>query len=162
MVKGITSSLKYVLGHFASAGGLSCSRLYFTVWDGIRQLESVGLKVMAIVADGASPNRKFMCLHAWKSQENTKDGVIYWTWNECYPVRKIFFICDVPHLMKTTRNNLEKSHENSLSRNLMIDGQTLVWNQIISLYDWDIGIDRDAVGLTMGHKLSEEHINLNS
>ncbi|XP_065683663.1 uncharacterized protein LOC136096407 [Hydra vulgaris] len=43
-----------------------------------------------------------------------------------------------------------------------IDGQTLVWNQIISLYDWDIGIDRDAVGLTMFHKLSEEHINLNS
>ncbi|XP_047132783.1 uncharacterized protein LOC124811383 isoform X1 [Hydra vulgaris] len=61
--------------------------------------------------------------------------------------RKIFFICDVPHLMKTMRNNLEKSHENSSSRNLMIDGQMLVWNQIISFYDWDIGIDRDAVGL---------------
>ncbi|XP_065654090.1 uncharacterized protein LOC136080809 isoform X2 [Hydra vulgaris] len=162
MVRGITSSLKYVFGHFASAGGLSSSQLYFTIWDGVRQLESVGLKVMAIVADGASPNRKFMRLHSWKSEENTKDGVIYWTWNECCPDRKMFFICDVPHLIKTTRNNLEKSHENSSSRSLMIDGQPLVWDQIIRLYDWDLGIDRDAVGLTMGHKLSEEHINLNS
>ncbi|XP_065662264.1 uncharacterized protein LOC124811383 isoform X3 [Hydra vulgaris] len=162
MVRGITSSLKYVFGHFASAGGLSSSQLYFTIWDVVRQLESVGLKVMAIVADGASPNRKFMRLHSWKSEENTKDGVIYWTWNECCPDRKMFFICDVPHLIKTTRNNLEKSHENSSSRSLMIDGQPLVWDQIIRLYDWDLGIDRDAVGLTMGHKLSEEHINLNS
>ena len=40
---------------------------------------------MTIVADGASPNRKFMRLHAWNSEENTKDGVIYWTWNEYCP-----------------------------------------------------------------------------
>ncbi|XP_065647648.1 uncharacterized protein LOC136077071 [Hydra vulgaris] len=162
MVRGITSSLKYVFGHFASAGGLSSSQLYFTIWDGVRQLESVGLKVMAVVADGASPNRKFMRLHSWKSEENTKDGVIYWTWNECCPDRKMFFICDVPHLIKTTRNNLEKSHENSSSRSLIIDGQPLVWDQKNRLYDWDLGIDRDAVGLTMRRKLSEEHINLNS
>ena len=38
---------------------------------------------MAIVADGASPKRKFMRLHAWNSEENTKGGVIYWIWNEC-------------------------------------------------------------------------------
>ena len=85
MVRGITFSLSYVFGHFASAGGLSSSQLYFTIWDGVRQLESVGLKVMAIVAIVASPNRKFMRLHAWNSEENTKDGVIYWSWNEFCP-----------------------------------------------------------------------------
>ena len=85
MMRGITSSLNYVFGHFASAGGLSSSQLYFTIWDGVRQLESVGLKVTAIVADGASPNRMFMRLHARNSEENTKDGVIYWTWNGCCP-----------------------------------------------------------------------------
>ena len=94
MGRVITSSLNYVFGHFASAGGFSSSQLYITIWDGVRQLESVGLKVMAIVADGASPNRKFMRLHAWNSEENTKDGVIYWTWNECCPAKyKNFVYC---------------------------------------------------------------------
>ena len=37
MVRGITSSLNYVFGHFASAGCLSSSQLYFTIWDGVRQ-----------------------------------------------------------------------------------------------------------------------------
>ncbi|XP_047142661.1 uncharacterized protein LOC124816953 [Hydra vulgaris] len=161
MVRGITSSLKYVFRHFASHGGLMSSQLYFTIWEGVRQLESIGLKVIAIAADGASPNRKFMRLHAWNTKKNTKDGVIYWTWNEFCLQRKIFFICDVPHLIKTTRNNLENSHGNSLTKNLMIDGQQLGWYQIISLYEWDLGLGRDAVGLTMGHKLSEEHISLN-
>ena len=29
-----------------------------------------------------------------------------------FSTQKIFFICDVPHLIKTARNNLENSHEN--------------------------------------------------
>lgn len=33
------------------------------MWEGVRQLESIGLKVKCITADGASPNRKFFCMH---------------------------------------------------------------------------------------------------
>ena len=80
MVRSIIS-LRYVLGHFASVGGLTSSQLYFTIWEGVRQLKSISLKVMAIKADCASPNRKFKRLHAWHSAEDTKDGVIYWTWS---------------------------------------------------------------------------------
>ena len=35
------------------------------------------------------------------------------------------------------------------------------WNQIVSLYEWDMCLKRDVIGLRMGHKLKEEHINLN-
>ena len=34
--------------------------------------------------------------------------------------RKIYFISDVPHLIKTTRNNLENSHGNTNTRNLHV------------------------------------------
>ena len=35
------------------------------------------------------------------------------------------------------------------------------WHQILKLYEWDLGLNRAAIGLTMGHKLTEEHIHLN-
>ena len=31
----------------------------------------------------------------------------------------------------------------------------------MALYEWDLGVDRVALGLKMGHKLREEHIKLN-
>ena len=34
--------------------------------------------------------------------------------------RKVYFICDVPHLIKTTRNNLENSQWNKKTRNLLV------------------------------------------
>uniref|UniRef100_A0A7M5WRG9 Transposable element P transposase-like GTP-binding insertion domain-containing protein n=1 Tax=Clytia hemisphaerica TaxID=252671 RepID=A0A7M5WRG9_9CNID len=41
------------------------------------------------------------------------------------------------------------------------DGQSLSWGQIINLYEWYLGMERDVIGLTMGHHLTEVHINLN-
>ena len=48
--------------------------------------------------DGASPNRKFYKMHG-KSGELT-----YKTPNPFHEDLDIYFICDVPHLLKTTRN----------------------------------------------------------
>lgn len=31
----------------------------------------------------------------------------------------------------------------------------------INVYEWDLGMGRDAIRLTKGHKLTEEHIDLN-
>ena len=31
----------------------------------------------------------------------------------------------------------------------------------MALYEWDLGVDRVALGLKMGHKLRGEHIKLN-
>ena len=44
-------------------------------------LESIGLYVRAITADGASPNRKYFNLHKLENEENVEDGVVYWTYN---------------------------------------------------------------------------------
>ncbi|XP_065652969.1 uncharacterized protein LOC136080281 [Hydra vulgaris] len=119
MARGIFSSLCYYFGHFASEG-FKNDQIYSCAWNAIMILESIGLKVRAIVSDGATANRKFYNLHKMEDSSNISEGVVYWTLNHCAPERKIFFICDVPRLLKTTRNNLESSHWNKKSRNLMV------------------------------------------
>lgn len=81
MVRGIGSSLCYPFGHFAS-DGFTSDQIYHSAWEAIGILEQMDLKVHAIIADGASPNRKFMKLHKLENEENMADGVVYWTWNE--------------------------------------------------------------------------------
>ena len=75
----------------------------------------IGFMVRVWVCDGASPNRKLFSINV------VEDGADNWTWNIfAEDNRKIFFMSDVPHLMKTTRNNLENSHGNLNSRNLHV------------------------------------------
>ena len=80
MVRGIFTSLCYPFGHFASTGFTS-DQLYFCAWEAVRILELMNLKVRAITADGASPNRKFFKLHKL-NVVNVEDNVVFWTWNE--------------------------------------------------------------------------------
>jgi hypothetical protein len=76
--------------------------------------------VRAIVADGATANRKFFKLH-----NSTNMPLIH-----CaeHPLRDqlVFFICDVPHLIKTTRNCWENSGWHSKTRNLMVSTISLI------------------------------------
>ena len=72
------------------------------VWEAIRQLEGLGFYVICIVCDGASPNRKFFRLHGEYGQKN---GVTYKAVNRhSKDKRDIYFMSDVPHLLKTIRN----------------------------------------------------------
>ena len=84
MVRGLFSSLCYPFGHFASEG-FNSDQLYHCAWEAIGILESLSLKVRAVVADGAAPNRKFMKLHRLIGDENVKNGIVYWTWKEWCP-----------------------------------------------------------------------------
>ena len=69
------------------------------VWKAVEHLTRIGFKVLAIVCDGAKNNRRMFNLHS------TGNDFCYKTHN-VYSEDKhpIFFICDPPHLIKTTRN----------------------------------------------------------
>ena len=54
------------------------------------------------MCDGAKPNRKFIKSHCAK--EYMKNGIVYKTVNWFCCDRFIYFMSDVPHLIKTTRN----------------------------------------------------------
>ena len=53
MVRGLFSSLCYPFGHFASEG-FNSDQLYHCAWEAVGILESLSLKVRAVIADGAA------------------------------------------------------------------------------------------------------------
>ena len=55
-----------------------------------------------MVADGASSNRKFFACHSIEKYK--KMGITYKAPNLTLPGQFVYFMVDVPHLMKTTRN----------------------------------------------------------
>ena len=62
-------------------------------------LQLADLQVICVVADGATPNRRFFKLH--KMEQYTKSGVTYFAPNICWtPGDYVYFIADVPHLTR--------------------------------------------------------------
>lgn len=100
MVRGIFSRLEFPYAHFGTEGA-TADFLFPIIWEAIRQLESIGFRVLFVTGDGASPNRKFFRMHG------QKNGLTYKTHNpfaDPKEERPLFFISDPPHLIKTTRN----------------------------------------------------------
>lgn len=64
--------------------------------------------------------------------------------------QKIFYIFDVPHLLKATRNNL-------LRHNYVEDGKATSWQYIIDLYNTDKNKQ-----CRIAPKLTDAHINPNN
>ena len=115
MVRGLCSSLHVPVAYYPTKG-ISSSELYPCISEAIIYLEFAGFKVRSLVCDGASPNRKFFRLHG----NGTSSSPTYSMANPVDPSRKVYFICDVPHLLKTTRNNLENSGYHNKTRNLTV------------------------------------------
>ncbi|XP_066914303.1 uncharacterized protein [Clytia hemisphaerica] len=151
MVRGLFSGMKSAFGYYASTG-MTGDMLYPTVLEATRVLESVGFKVRPWTSDGASPNRKFIKICGGDQE--------FWTINPFDKNRKIYFFSDVPHLVKTTRNNLENSHGNANTRTLHFKGREISWNHLVSCYEYDLMKNRACPGLRKLHHLTEEHVKL--
>eukprot|EP00794_Sanderia_malayensis_P002273 gene2273-2612_t len=82
--------------------------------------------------------------------------VVYYSSNHASPDRKIFFISDVPHLVKTTRNCLLSSGFNDNSERLMLNNDKyLLWSHISQAFHKDL-----QFGLHRLIKIGPEHINV--
>ena len=117
MVRGIFSDLNFPYAHFPSEGA-TADQIFPLAWDAVRNLEESGFKVMVMTCDGASSNRKFFRMH---STQNRKGEVTYKTKNPySQDGRDIYFMSDVPHLIKTTRNCWSNSFGHSHTRALWV------------------------------------------
>jgi len=87
------------------------------VWEVIERLELHGLNVVTVTSDGAAPNQRFYRLCAL---EEVSGDVVYKTKNPFRRGHDIYFICDVPHLLKTARNCFSNSYAYRNSRKLMV------------------------------------------
>lgn len=119
MVRGIFTRLKFPYAHFPTKT-LTSESIFTIVWEAIERLENLGFKVLVITADGASPNRKFFRLHSDKKTQSPYNPV-YKTVNPyTNENRPLFFMSDVPHLLKTSRNNWSHSFAHGRTRKLWV------------------------------------------
>ena len=151
MVRGVTTNLKYPLASFATAG-ITADYLYPILWEAIEMVEViVGLKVLFICCDGASPNRRFFEMH------DVKNKTCYRTRNPFDKDRFLYFISDPPHLLKTARNCISNSYSHFNSRRLWNHGD-ISWMHIVQLYE-DYN-ELSPKGLRLCPKLRRVHIDL--
>ena len=152
MVRGISTKLKFPFAHFATCG-VTSDQLFSVLWQAVEILETdLGLTVLFITSDGASPNRRFINLHRQDGQQ----GVVYRADNIFAPEpRFIYFISDPPHLLKTARNCFSNSYCHKKSRKLWKDNKDISWLHIVNLYkDHCTGLYKRC------NKLTRAHINL--
>ncbi len=113
------------------------------------------LCVVAVTSDGAAPKRRLYRIHNGLC-DASDTGITYKVKNLFAPDRYIFFFADVPHLMKTSRNCLYHSGNNS-TRNMWNNDHHLIWKHIVNLYNKDL-----ECGLHVLPKLTFDHIKLTS
>ena len=78
MARGLMKQFSRPVGYFSSIGFTS-DQLFPVTWRAIRILEAIGLEVVAVVCDGATPKRRFFRIHTIENSLNMlEEGVIYW------------------------------------------------------------------------------------
>ena len=160
LIRGLMTSLKFVLCYFFTSGVATSFQIFNLFWQVVSVLElKADLWCVAATADGGSPNTKFFKLHEGL-QGHSHTGVIYYTTNIFAPERKLYFFADVPHLIKTTSNCLYSSgwdvgHVHT--RCMWNNDKYLLWSFIAQAYY------RDQEGV-LQHlpKITLDHIKLSS
>jgi len=119
MVRGLFMSLKFPYAQYPTAD-LTADSLFPLAWDVVRHLEAAGFKVVSLTADKGSCNPKFFRLHHQAAGAAISD-IIYKVPNPySSDGRNIYFISDVPHLIKTVRNAWSNSFGHSHARALWV------------------------------------------
>ena len=119
VLHGIFTRLRFPFAHFPVTN-VKGEVLFTIIWEAIERLENIGLKVTVIVGDGASVNRKFVRMHAPVSGSSPYNPVHKIMNPYSDEGRHINFMSDVPHLLKTTRNNWSHSFSHGNTRNLWV------------------------------------------
>ena len=124
MVRGIFIKLQFPYAQYPTCD-LSADTLFPLVWEVIRNLETVGFKVISLTGDKGSCNPKFFRLH--KKVSESESEVTYKVPNP-YSTEKrdIYFISDVPHLIKTVRNCWSNSFCHNQARALWVRHETIL------------------------------------
>ena len=92
-------------------------KIFAVAWEIIESLELYNIPVVSLTSDGAKPNRRFyrMCQMQSKGRK-----IPYQTVNPYQRRNRLFFFCDVPHLLKTARNCFSNSFAHSCSRKMQV------------------------------------------
>ncbi|XP_059906556.1 uncharacterized protein LOC132456244 [Gadus macrocephalus] len=132
------------VGYFFSPSSMPADDIATVIKDAIRHLHHIGLTVQAVICDQGSPNVKAVrnlgaSLDPLGGEESHCILV---------GVQRVPVIFDVPHLLKSIRNNLFKHA-------LQTQGKTVLWKHISQFYELD-----KLHTIRMAPKLTDKHILL--
>lgn len=126
LVRGVFIRMQFPYAQYPTAD-LTADLLYPIVWEVVRSLECAGFKVISLTGDKASVNRTFFRMN----QSKKSRSLVYKVRNP-YSIDKsyIYFISDVPHLIKTTRNCWSNSFGHSYKRALWVS-TFIAWFSVV-------------------------------
>ena len=162
LIRGVASDVKVVVASYA-VDLLTKEQLYAWSWEVIAECEAAGIAIIAFVMDGSPVNRAFIKMHIPATHEG---NVIFDTVNKSAPERNLYFIADLPHLMKTIRNcflsstgikYVKKNGKIIWKRCLQKNGQMILWKTIVRLY-----YEEKDNTLRQGFKLNATNVFPNS
>ncbi|KAK3921442.1 Transposable element P transposase [Frankliniella fusca] len=131
---------------------LNAQQLYTRVWDVIYNLETRDIRVLSLIFDGASCNKKFKMMHV---KLDSSSDFVYSTKNVASPEnRPLFFIVDPPHLIKTIRNCFSNSNGHKHTRDMLKNNEKMSWEAVEKLHSVSISEKYKF------HKLTQAHARL--
>ncbi|XP_049309268.1 uncharacterized protein LOC125777762 [Bactrocera dorsalis] len=137
MVKGLSSSWKYVFSYYISKGGLLTQNLSKILNKNIAALKSIGLNVKALVCDQGASNSS-----VFKSVGITEETPFY-----MHEGSKVYCLFDYCHLFKSIRNTL-------LKYDISTPDGIVTFKVIKKLYS----IDQSNTHFKICPKLTESHV----
>ena len=116
MVRGIFIRLTFPYAQYPTTD-ITSDLLYPLVWEVVKNLECAGFRVISLTGDKASVNQTFFQMN----QSAKKTEKVHKIRNP-YSIdgSYIYFISDVPHLIKTTRNCWANSFGHSYKRAMWV------------------------------------------
>jgi hypothetical protein len=108
MIRGLFTEFTFPYASFPTSK-LTGDQMVPIFYEAVLWLERCGFHVVCNTLDGNSVNRKLFKLIGNNSVSNK---ISYFTNNPCSFNRKIYFIFDPPHLIKTTTNCLADPKKN--------------------------------------------------
>lgn len=147
MVRGLLYKWKMPISYYISVQSVSSDNLNVIIKEAIEKLFKIGLKLRVITCDQGSTNRSLYYKYLNICEEKP------YFYHNGY---KIYAIFDMPHLIKSIRNNLIDKNISFESE----DGQTLIasWQDIKILFE----IDSKSNTFRAMPKITNKHIYPNN
>lgn len=140
MVRGLASNWKIPLAYFFYKTSATSDDLKDILFKTVRRCKSIGLNVMGVVSDQGSNFQKLV-----KTLNVTDENPIF-----LIDDHKLVYLFDIPHLLKSTRNNL-------FSYQFLLQGGETRKHYIETMYNYD-----RTKQYKLAPKLNNDHIYPNN
>ncbi|KAM7311295.1 hypothetical protein ISCGN_008202 [Ixodes scapularis] len=109
MLGGMSTRWKQTVAYEFTENSFSAATVKTTIDTLIRRCEQIGIKVHALVTDMGGGNQALWRAYGILVGKHSKETC--YANHPCDPARRLYFVADVPHLLKNLRNHLIRGQD---------------------------------------------------